>query len=116
MERNELRSVQPDPVLDPILALLQLNETFVEWKTVEARSILRCEGFEIAKRAFLVEYNRVASSAKGALKMPAQPQADSLSRTACGAESVPRKNLAEPEVAARRKASRWVSRLATGKQ
>ena len=31
--------------------------------------------------------------------MPAQPQADSLSRTACGAESVPRKNFGFPEVA-----------------
>ena len=34
--------------------------------------------------------------------MPAQPQADSLSPFACGALSVPRKNLALAEVAARR--------------
>ena len=36
--------------------------------------------------------------------MPAHPHADSLSLTACGAESVPRKNFAEPDVAAARKA------------
>ena len=42
----------------------------------------------------------------GALKMPAQPHAASLAATACGAESVPRKNFASPEVAASRSASR----------
>ena len=48
--------------------------------------------------------------------MPAQPQADSLALTLCGALSVPRKYLVEPEVAARRNARRWLSRLATGRQ
>ena len=48
--------------------------------------------------------------------MPAQPQSLSLARRWCGALSVPRKNLALPEVAARRSASRCFSRLATGRQ
>ena len=42
------------------------------------------------------------SSANGALKHPAQPQAVSLVATTCGAESVPRKNCGLPLVAARR--------------
>ena len=37
-------------------------------------------------------------------------------RAACGALSVPRKNRGSPPVAARRSASRWRSRLATGRQ
>src|SRR3546814_13055760 len=48
--------------------------------------------------------------------MPAQPQSPSLRSTACGALSVPRKNLGEPDVAARRTASLCCSPLATGRQ
>src|SRR3546814_17109485 len=48
--------------------------------------------------------------------MPAQPQALSLALRACGAVSVPRKNFGLPEVAARRRLSRWRSRLSTGRQ
>jgi hypothetical protein len=38
--------------------------------------------------------------------MPAHPHADSLASRECGALSVPRKNLDEPDVAAARTASR----------
>lgn len=50
------------------------------------------------------------------LKEPAQPQAASLVRCACGAESVPRKNLGLPLVAASTSARRWASRFNTGRQ
>ena len=43
--------------------------------------------------------------------MPAQPQAHSFSGSTCGAESVPRKKRASPDVAAARNASRWLFAL-----
>ena len=49
-------------------------------------------------------------------KIPAQPQDVSLVCLACGALSVPRKNLALPDVAAPTRAWRCTSRLSTGRQ
>jgi hypothetical protein len=57
-----------------------------------------------------------SAMAMGALKMPAQPQGASLVCTACGALSVPRKNLALPLVAAAATASLCLSRLRMGRQ
>lgn len=44
-------------------------------------------------------------------KTPAQPQAVSLSAVAWGAESVPKKNLGDPDVAASKRATRCGSAL-----
>ena len=55
-------------------------------------------------------------NAFGDEKIPAQPQEFSLLRSKCGAESVPKKNLECPEVAASRTAIRCSSLLAIGLQ
>ena len=51
-----------------------------------------------------------------AVYIPAQPQAECLAFVEWGALSVPRKNLLVPEVAARRRAWRWVSLFNMGRQ
>lgn len=91
MEWDEIRSVQLDLFRDAILAPLQRYEGFVKRKIIEARAVLRCEGFEIIERAFLIKYRRITFQREGRVEDASAPAggflvADGKGRRICTKE------------------------------
>ena len=91
MEWDEIRSVELDLFRDEILAPLQGYEGFVKRKIIEARAVLRCEGFEMIERAFFIKYRRIAFQREGRVENAGAPAggllvADIMRRGICTKE------------------------------
>ena len=72
----------------------------------------RGKALQLVERAFFLEHRGIAFQRKGRVEYPGAAAGGFLcALTACGALSVPRKNLGDPDVAALRSASRCVFAL-----
>ena len=109
-------STGTSPGTRPFL-LFQGQRPFVDAKPVKGGPVEGREGFEFIERGLRRRTpGRRVPAPRARKRYRRSPQAASLALTVCGAESVPRKNFASPEVAAFLSAKRWHSRLATGRQ
>ena len=88
----------------------------VERQAVEARAELRGEGFKAIQRPLLLEGEGIALDRVRGIEDAGAAAGCFLAWRGWGAESVPRKKRGLPLMAAARRARRWCSRLATGRQ
>ena len=68
------------------------------------------------ERPFFLEHRGIAFERERGIEDAGAAAGRLLGLAVCGALSVPRKNLVDPDVAALRTARRCTSRLATGRQ